>query len=107
MLEPDRPSRRVRHRKGKSDPLDAEAAARAVPGGHAVGQHKSGTGTAEMTRHLKAARDTAAKARTRAMLMLEWTTAPFESRSCGGRSADRRQSRGPGEWGLPFGAQSH
>jgi transposase len=33
VLEVDRPSRRFRHRKGKSDPLDAEAAARAVLGG--------------------------------------------------------------------------
>ncbi len=71
VLEVDRPSRRVRHRKGKSDPLDAEAAARAVLGGQAVGLPKSGTGAAEMIRHLKAARDTAVKARTQAMLTLK------------------------------------
>jgi len=71
VLEVDRPSRRVRHRKGKSDPLDAEAAARAVLGGQAVGLPKSGTGMVEMIRHQKAARDTAVKARTQAMLTLK------------------------------------
>ena len=30
VLEVNRPDRRLRHRKGKSDPLDAESAARAV-----------------------------------------------------------------------------
>jgi transposase len=81
VLEIDRPSRRLRQRKGKSepsasgtsgpDPLDAEAAARAVLGGQAIGLPKSGTGAAEMIRHLKAARDTAMKARTQAMLTLK------------------------------------
>ena len=37
VLEVDRPDRRLRRRKGKSDPLDAEAAARAVLGGQAAG----------------------------------------------------------------------
>jgi transposase len=71
VLEVDRPSRRLRHRKGKSDPIDAEAAARAVLGGQATGLPKSGTGAVEMIRHLKAARDTAVKARTQAMLTLK------------------------------------
>jgi transposase len=71
VLEVDRPSRQLRHRKGKSDPLDAEAAARAVLGGQAAGLPKAGTGAAEMIRHLKAARDTAVKARTQAMLTLK------------------------------------
>src|SRR3712207_6202851 len=71
VLEVDRPSRRLRHRRGKSDAIDAEAAARAVLGGQAVGLPKSGTGMVEMIRHLKAARDTAVKARTQAMLTLK------------------------------------
>ena len=71
VLEVDRPDRQLRRRKGKSDPLDAEAAARAVLGGHAAGLPKSGTGAAEMIRHLKAARDTALKARTQAMVTLK------------------------------------
>jgi transposase len=71
VLEVDRPDRQLRRRRGKSDPLDAEAAARAVLGGHAAGLPKSGTGAAEMIRHLKAARDTAVKARTQAMVALK------------------------------------
>ena len=55
----------------KSDAVDAESAARAVLAGHAVGQPKSGTGTVEMIRHLKIARDTAVKARTQAMQTLK------------------------------------
>jgi transposase len=71
VLEVDRPDRQLRRRRGKSDPLDAEAAARAVLGGQAAGLPKSGTGAAEMIRHLKAARDTAVKARTQAMVALK------------------------------------
>ena len=71
VLEVNRPDRQLRHRKGKSDPLDAEAAARAVRGGQAAGLPKSGTGAAEMIRHPEAARDTAVKARTQAMLTLK------------------------------------
>ncbi len=71
VLEVDRPSRQLRHRRGKSDAIDAEAAARAVLGGQAVGLPKSGTGMVGMIRHLKAARDTAVKARTQAMLTIK------------------------------------
>lgn len=71
VFEVDRPDRRLRHRSGKSDPIDAEAAARAVLGGQATGLPKSGTGTVEMIRHLKVARDTAVKARTQAMQTLK------------------------------------
>ena len=39
--------------------------------GQAAGQPKSGTGTVEMIRHLKIARDTAVKARTQAMQTLK------------------------------------
>src|SRR5919107_1246620 len=71
VLEVNRPDRQLRHQKGKSDPLDAEGAARAVLAGHAAALPKSGTGTAEMIRHLKVARDTAVKGRTQAMLTLK------------------------------------
>ena len=40
-------------------------------GGQATAPPKSGTGTVEMIRHLKVARDTAVKARTQAMLTLK------------------------------------
>jgi transposase len=71
VLEVNRPDRRLRHQHGKNDRLDAEAAARAVLGGQVTVLPKSGTGTAEMIRHLKAARDGAVKARSQAMLTIK------------------------------------
>lgn len=67
----DRPNRQLRHQHGKSDPLDAESAARAVLAGQATACPKTGTGTAEMIRQIKVARDTAVKARAQAMLTLK------------------------------------
>lgn len=69
--EVSRPDRGQRRRQGKTDHLDAEAAARAVLGGQATALPKSGTSEVEMIRHLKVARDTAVKARTQAMLALK------------------------------------
>ena len=54
MLEVERPKRRHLRRKGKSDPIDAEAAARAVLAGEAAGVPKSGEGRAESIRALRA-----------------------------------------------------
>jgi len=71
VIEVNRPNRQLRHPQGKSDPLDAESAARAVLGGQATARPKSGTSTVEMIRHLKVARDTAVKSRTRAMITLK------------------------------------
>ena len=71
VIEVNRPDRQLRHQKGKSDSIDAEAAARTVLGGQATAVPKSGTGTVEMIRHLKVARDTAVKGRTQAMLTLK------------------------------------
>ena len=71
VLEVNRPDRSARRRHGKDDPLDAEAAARAVLGGQATAEPKSGTSTVEMIRHLTLARDAAVKARTQAMLTLK------------------------------------
>src|SRR3712207_4704834 len=68
VFEVNRPDRQLRHRKGKSDPLDAEGAARAVLSGQATALPMSGTGAVEMIRHLKVARDTAVKGRTQAMV---------------------------------------
>ena len=63
--------RQLRHQQGKSDPLDAESAARAVLGGQATALPKSGTNAVEMIRHLKIARDTAVKGRTQALLTVK------------------------------------
>src|ERR1700674_3712933 len=66
VVEVDRPDRRTRRRRGKSDTVDAEAAARAVLAGIATAQPKAGTGPMEMVRTLRVARQSALKARTQA-----------------------------------------
>jgi transposase len=71
VFEVNRSNRQLRHRKGKSDTIDAEGAARAVLGGQATALPKPGTSAVEMIRHLKVARDTAVKARTQAMQTLK------------------------------------
>ena len=67
VVEVNRPDRSVRYLKGKSDPTDAEMAARAVLAGVAGATPKSGEGEVEMIRMLKIARDSAIKARTQAV----------------------------------------
>ena len=64
VVEVNRPDRATRHRKGKSDPTDAEMAARTVLAGVADAIPKSGQGEVEMIRMLKSAKDSAVKART-------------------------------------------
>ena len=71
MLEVNRPSRQLRHQKGKDDMVDAEGAARSVLAGQVTARPKSGTSTVEMIRHLKVARDAAVKARSQAMQALK------------------------------------
>ena len=71
VVEVSPPDRRSRHRHGKTDPLDAESAARAVLAGQANAVPKSGASRVEMIRHLKVARDGAVKARSQAMLTLQ------------------------------------
>ncbi|MEU4828446.1 IS110 family transposase [Actinomadura sp. NPDC023710] len=71
VIEVNRPDRQMRHRKGKSDALDAEAAARAVQAGIATAVPKSGDGAVEMIRALRVARRSALKARTQAVNQLK------------------------------------
>jgi transposase len=66
VVEVNRPDRAARRRHGKSDPVDADAAARAVQAGDQTGLPKAGTSTVEMLRVLRVARQTALKARTQA-----------------------------------------
>jgi transposase len=66
VVEVNRPDRQARRRHGKSDPLDAEAAARTVQAGEATVLPKAGGGVVEMLRCLRVARSTAIKARTQA-----------------------------------------
>ena len=53
VVEVNRPDRSTRYRKGKSDPTDAEMAARSVLAGVADATPKSGQGEVEMIRMLK------------------------------------------------------
>jgi transposase len=71
VVEVGRPDRAARHRNGKSDPLDAEAAARAVQSGRATGTPKSRDARAEMIRVLRVARRGAMKARIQAGAQLD------------------------------------
>jgi transposase len=66
VVEVNRPNREVRRRHGKSDTVDAEAAARAVLACQAVGTPKSSSGPVEGLRALRVARRSAVKARTQA-----------------------------------------
>ena len=81
---PDRSThyRSTHYRKGKSDPTDAEMAARTVLAGVADATPKSGEGEVEMIRMLKSARDSAVKARTQALNQMKAlvVTAPAQLR---------------------------
>ncbi|HET8531250.1 MAG TPA: transposase, partial [Methylomirabilota bacterium] len=82
VVEVNRPDRAARHRQGKTDPLDAEAAARAVLAGVATAVPKAANGTVELIRVLKVARDTAVRSRSQAVITLKTllVTAPAELR---------------------------
>ena len=82
VLEVNRGDRRTRRIAGKSDPVDAETAARSVLAGQSTAIPKTADGAVEMMRHLKVARRTAVKARTSAMITLKQivVTAPPELR---------------------------
>lgn len=71
VIEVDRPNHRLQRQRGKSDIIDAEAAARDILAGEARALAKFGDGEVEMIRHLKIARDTALKSRTQAMVTLK------------------------------------
>ena len=71
VVEVNRTDRRLRRAAGKSDTIDAEAAARAVLAGQATATPKTADGAVEMMRQLKVARDSAVKARTAAMSTLK------------------------------------
>jgi transposase len=82
VLEVNRPDRSARRRRGKSDPVDAEAAARAVLAGQATSIPKAGDHLVEMVRCLRVARTSAAKARIQTVNALRAlvVTAPAELR---------------------------
>ncbi|MBW3576932.1 MAG: hypothetical protein KY462_04170 [Actinobacteria bacterium] len=61
MVEVNRPDRRIRRHRGKSDLVEAEAAARAVRSGRATVEPKTYDGNDEMIRVLRIARRSAQK----------------------------------------------
>jgi len=106
LVEVDRPDRSARRRHGKSDPIDAYAAATAALSGRASATPKSRTGTVEMIRILRVQRISAVKARAVALTQLKAVikTAPDplreQLRGLGGAAllhacADLRPARDP------------
>lgn len=83
IVEVDRPDRKSRRFAGKSDPIDAYAAARAALSGRASGTPKTRDGNVEMIRVLRVARSSAIKARAVAITQLKAVikTAPDGLRS--------------------------
>ena len=67
VVEVNRPNRQLRRRHGKSDPVDAIAAARAAQSGEASGEAKTRSGAVEAIRALRTARRSAGHARTTAL----------------------------------------
>jgi transposase len=82
VVEVDRPDRRTRRQRGRSDPIDAKAAARAVLAGVATAAPKRRDGIVESIRALRTARRGAVKARTAAINQLKalLVTAPASLR---------------------------
>lgn len=70
VIEINRPNRSRRRLRGKSDPTDAESAARAVLANDATGIPKARSGMAEALRTLSVARRSAVKAKTQAVNQL-------------------------------------
>lgn len=98
VVEVNRPHAHLRHRRGKTDAIDAEAAARKVLAGEVKVLPKDTTGTVEAIRQLKVARDGAIKARSAALVQLGdlVVTAPSELREpC--VDAGRRRGQRTGE----------
>lgn len=82
VVEVDRPDRKGRRTHGKSDPIDAYAAATAALNGTASSTPKTRDGRVEAIRALRVVRRGAVKARTQAMNQLKGliVTAPAELR---------------------------
>lgn len=83
MVEIDRPDRKARRWQGKSDPVDAEAAARAALAAHRTGTPKRRTGQVEALRNLRVARRSAIDQRADVQRQLKslLVTAPEPLRS--------------------------
>jgi transposase len=82
VVEVNRPNRQTRRARGKSDPVDAEAAARAVLSGEATSVAKDDQDRVGMIRALRVARRSAVKTRTQITNQMKALviTAPSELR---------------------------
>ncbi|GAA4998486.1 IS110 family transposase [Yinghuangia aomiensis] len=82
VVDVDRPDRRARRANGKSDPVDAYAAATAVLSGRAAGTPKTRDGIVEAVRSLRVVRRSAVKSRTQTINQIRTliVTAPGEVR---------------------------
>ncbi|MGW5433199.1 IS110 family transposase [Streptomyces sp. NPDC004059] len=82
VIEVDRPDRKARRDNGKSDSIDAYAAATAVLSGRAAGTPKSRNGIVEAIRALRVVRKSAVKARTQTINQIRTliVTAPSDVR---------------------------
>ena len=67
VIEVDRPDRKTRRARGKSDPIDAYAAAKSVTSGRSTGTPKTRDGIVEAIRALRVPLRSAVKARTQAI----------------------------------------
>jgi transposase len=93
VVEVNQPHAHTRRRRGKSDPIDAEMAARQALSGHATVVPKLTDGIVEAIRQLRLARDSAVKARTAAFNQLTEMiiTVPDDLRQ---RLSTRKTTRG-------------
>jgi hypothetical protein len=82
VVEVDRPDRKLRRQKGKSDPTDAYSAALAALSGQATANPKARIGAVESIRALRVVRRSAVKARTQTVNQLKalLVTAPDDLR---------------------------
>lgn len=71
VLEVNHPDKATRRRRGKTDALDAEAAARAVLSGRVTALAKTADGPVEMLRMFKLAKSSAIKSRSQAINQLK------------------------------------
>ncbi|MDT8916017.1 transposase [Amycolatopsis sp. PS_44_ISF1] len=71
VIEVNQPDKTTRRRRGKTDAIDAETAARAVLTGRAIGSMKTGDGPVEILRMFKLAKASAIKARTQTINQLK------------------------------------
>jgi len=71
VIEVNQPDKATRRRRGKTDTIDAQAAAQAVLSGRATATAKTGDGPVEMLRMFKLAKGSAIKSRTQAINQLK------------------------------------